>query len=188
MTRLFLWMSSAVLLLLFFPENALGQNWNRVVEKEGNFSISTTGDFEHQTRQIDNPVFGQLDWHQFTHVDENAQEGDMVFSVTYLDYPEDMVHQDSIELLEEFFLATAESAAYSVAGDLIYSNDIQNFQCPGYTWRIHYNQGEATIRSRAYVCCSRLYILSVAGLSRGQTTDKLFTFFDSFRLIRPCLS
>jgi len=163
-------------------------NWVRVVESEGNFSIKVPGDWRKSERKVADPVFGDILLHQYVLLDTFSSSEPMVYTLLYTDYPSDLVHQDSIDLMEEFFLATAESAEYSVAGKLIYSDELHNMKCPGYTWRIHYNQGEAVIRSRAYLCCSRLYIISVAGPSGQTPNERIFPFFDSFRLITPCIS
>ncbi len=171
--------------LSYFP--ASGQDWERHVSVKGNFSVMINGDFRESSREVEDPVFGKLELNQYAHAD-STDMGVMLYTIFYTDYPQDLVHQDSTDLLKEFFLATAESAAYSVAGNLIYSDEIHNFACPGYTWRIHYNVGDAVIRSRAYLCCSRLYILSVANLAEGVSTDNIFKFFDSFSLISPCVN
>lgn len=176
-----------LLFLISFSGNELcSQEWNREVHMEGNFSVMLPTSPKLKVNEVADPVFGELALNHLTSLDTTAKTGEMVYTIFYTDYPEDMVHQDSTDLLEEFFLATAESAAYSVAGNLIYSSELSGFECPGYTFRIHYNMGNAVIRSRAYLCCSRLYILSVAGLTEGVSTDKLFKFFDSFRLINSC--
>ncbi len=175
--------------IVFGLSTLSAQNWNFVVEPDANFRISVPeGKETYRLNEVDHPVFGPLKIHHYTHVDTLSEKGDIVYTVFYTDYPEDMVHQDSVELLKEFFLVTAESAAYSVAGNLVYSDNIQNFHCPGYTFRVHYNQGNAVIRSRAYLCCSQLYILSVASTADGVSTENMFRFFDSFALIQDCKS
>lgn len=190
-------MSYKIVALLFFGLVSLkleinsisAQNWSFVVKQDANFRISVPdGKNTYRLNELDHPVFGPLKIHHYTHVDTFSKKGEMVYTVFYTDYPEDLVHQDSVELLEEFFLVTAESAAYSVAGNLIYSDNVQNFHCPGYTFRIHYNQGNAVIRSRAYLCCSQLYIISVASSAEGISTQNMFRFFDSFALIQDCKS
>lgn len=176
-----------VILTFFLFEEGLTQNWNFNVEKDANFRIAAPeGVRAYKKNDVDHPVFGPLEMHNYTVVDTTSQKGEMVYTVFYTRYPEKLVHQDSLDFLEEFFLATAESAAYSLAGNLVYSSEIQNFHCPGYAFRIHYNQGNAVIRSRAYMCCSQLYILSVAGRAEGITTENMFRFFDSFALIQDC--
>ena len=178
----------AFVLLSAQSNDLQSDGWVRVVESEGNFSIEVPGEWRKTERNIEDPVFGGMVIHQYVLLDTISSDKPLVYTLMYTDYPADLVHQDSLDLLEEFFLATAESAEYSVAGNLIYSDGLHNMNCPGYTWRIHYNQGEAVIRSRAYLCCSRLYIISVAGSSGQTPNDRLFPFFDSFRLITPCFS
>jgi hypothetical protein len=173
----------------FFFNSGLSQTWNFKVEKDANFRIAVPEGVEvYKKNEIDHPVFGQLEIHNYTFVDTTNEKGEMVYTVFFSDYPDDLVHQDSLELLSDFFLATAEAAAYSIAGNLVYSDEIQNFHCPGYTFRIHYNQGKAVIRARAYLCCSHLYILTVAGTTAGVSTENMFKFFDSFALIQDCRS
>nr|MBS0036826.1 hypothetical protein [Saprospiraceae bacterium] len=177
---------SFFLLFAISDNNLCSQEWARQVHLEGNFSVMLPNSPKLKVNEVVDPVFGELRLNHWTAVDTSAKTGEMVYTIFYTDYPEDMVHQDSTDLLEEFFAATAESAAYSMAGNLIYSSELGGFECPGYTFRIHYNLGDAVIRSRAYLCCSRLYILSVAGLTEGVSTDQLFKFFNSFRLINSC--
>ena len=180
-------LSLTALAVLVFPAWLFCQSWEQEVSRDGNFSLLYPVEPELKINEVEDPVFGALKLHQLIAVDTSAVEGEMVYTVFYTDYPSDLVHQDSTDLLEEFFLATAESAAYSVAGNLIYSAPYHGFECPGYAFRIHYNQGDAVIRSRAFMCCSRLYILSVAGLAKGVSTENMNRYFDSFRLLTACM-
>ena len=72
----------------------------------------------------------------------------LVYMVSYVDYPKYSIHSDSTELVEDFFKTTVETAVESVKGELSYSSDITMNEYPGRLWRVDYNDGKALIKTK----------------------------------------
>ena len=70
-------------------------------------------------------AIGKLAYHSFFFEDAGQSTENAVYLLSYCDYPEGSLHHDSIALVAEFFDATVEESAFSVAGDVAWSNDIR---------------------------------------------------------------
>jgi hypothetical protein len=124
---------------------------------------------------------GKLDFHTF----ETDIPLDSVIvaigAVSYCDYPEGSIHSDSISLHEEFFTATVEQSVVRLKGLLIYQDDYFQGRYPGRIWRIHYKDGTAVMKSRAFLIQNRLYIIQTACGKRYSLHPSLDLFLNSFR-------
>ena len=149
-------------LLLFvfslFMISATQSSWEEFVSQEGDFRVLVPGQMMEKTKSIPTEI-GTLEYHTFIYNsnDENAEN--VFYMVSYCDYPEGAMHSDSVALVKEFFETTVTSAVESVDGDLAYSTDITMNDYPGKLWRINYNGGTATIKSKAFLVENRFYSL-----------------------------
>ncbi len=173
--------------LLFFGSLPLSaqifrENWQEFISKEGAFRIMSPGAFTEKNDTVLTPV-GDLIYHTFFNQQPGEREGNLVYMISFCDYPEGALHSDSLDLLKDFFDATVAAAAASVAGELTYQakEDLQGF--PGRRWRIDYMGGKSTIRTLAFVAGNRYYALqTVAHLQRNTNVDTE-GFFKSFQLL-----
>ncbi|MCB0550460.1 MAG: hypothetical protein KDD19_23020 [Phaeodactylibacter sp.] len=174
-----------VLTLILISTAALPgqQQWQEFKSYEGRFQVMAPGAFQQKVDSIETPV-GKLAYHVFFYQPAAADSADnLIYMLSYCDYPPLTVHSDSTELLNDFFQATIESAVESVKGELAYSSERPFFNYPGRIWRIDYINGEAVIKTRALVAGNRYYALQTAtvkGRSMNTASDR---FMDSFRLL-----
>ena len=103
--------------------------------------------------------------------------------VSYCDYPEGSIHSDSTDLVKEFFEVTVESALKSVKGELFYSSEINLGQYPGMLWRVNYQKGEATIKTKSYLVGRRYYSVQTITYREKGLNPFIDKFLDSFTLI-----
>lgn len=161
---------------------AAQQGWKAFKSDEGRFSVLAPGGLQEHVDSIETAV-GKLAYHTFFHQPAADSSDNLVYMLSYCDYPAYALHADSSELLEEFFEATIETAVKAVKGELIYSGEKDYLGHPGRVWRIDYLNGQAVIKTRALVAGNRYYALQTAtvkGRSLNPATDR---FLDSFRLL-----
>jgi len=157
-------------------------SWEEFKSYEGKFRILTPGPFRVKTDTIETQV-GPVAHHTFFYQAPEKQAENLIYMVSYYDYPPAAVHSDSTELLKEFFSATISAAVNSVRGDLVYADDIRLDRYPGKLWRIHYLDGKAVIKTKAFVVGSRYYSVQTImyrNMSLNSASEK---FLDSFRLL-----
>lgn len=176
---------SFVLTLLFFSSSQLAaqQSWQETSSYEGRFRVLAPGPMLQKVDSIETPV-GKLAYHVFFQEPEAKDSADnLIYMVSYCDYPAFTLHSDSTELLEEFFETTIESAVESVGGELAYSSERPYREYPGRIWRIDYLEGQAVIKTRALVAGNRYYALQTATLRSRSLNTASERFMDSFRLL-----
>lgn len=167
------------------PFIALSQtfsSWIPTNSYDGRFQLLSPGLMIEKTDSIETPL-GKLAYRVHFHQPEDKKADNLLYMVSWCDYPEGSINADSTEMLEEFFNATMESAAFSVKGSVVYSDAYKMEDYPGRIWRIDYLDGNAIIKTRAFVVGSRYYALQTVSRKERHLNILGEKFFDSFRLI-----
>jgi hypothetical protein len=160
-----------------------GIRWQTTDDIEGRFSITIPGPFDHRIDTLTTAVGEQLYHTYFYQVPKGERAENLIYVLSYVDYPEGTFPADSTDLIASFFTATEESAAETLRGEIVYATDRQTLGFPGRLWRINYRDGEATARTLAFLVDRRYYELKTFALTNsglGESTDR---FFDSFRYL-----
>ncbi len=159
--------------------------WKEYISYEGRFRLLTPGPLSARVDSIKTPI-GQVGYHTFLYQPpEEERPQNLIYMVSYCDYPGAAVHSDSTGLLADFFQSTIEAATESVQGELVYSDEIRMEGFPGRLWRIDYLQGQAVIKTQAYLVKNRYYsvqTITVTELAINPSSEK---FFSSFRFFPP---
>ena len=177
-----------VLLALGLPSSPLqaqADKWEEFKSYEGRFRVLVPGPMVQRVDSLETPI-GTLAYHTFFYQppkEEESTADNLLYLLSYCDYPEHTVHSDSAELLDEFFSATIEEAVESVHGELAYSDSQEYFGYPGRIWRIDYINGQAVIKTRALVAGNRYYALQTATVKGRSLNTASSRFMDSFRLL-----
>ena len=159
------------------------RRWQEIDDLEGRFRISAPGPLEHKQDTLSTAVGEQIFHTYFFKVPDLQRAENLIYVLSYVDYPEGSLHQDSTELVIELLTSTEESAAEALRGEVIYSTAREVAGYPGRLWRIDYKDGEASARTLAFVVNGRYYELktfSLVGRGLGDASDK---FFRSFELL-----
>jgi hypothetical protein len=172
--------------LLLLPLLGLAQSdtWEEVKSFEGRFRVLSPGAMQLAVDTMETPL-GALTYYTYYYqppAEEKSAEN-LMYMVSYCDYPEGSLHADSTELLAEFFETTRESGAFSINGDLLYHSERNLGDATGQYWRIDYLDGNAVLKTWALVDGRRFYSVqtaTVATRSLNRSTDR---FFESFTLI-----
>ncbi len=172
-----------ILLFTLFSTLLFAQtDWQPFTSVDGRFSVLAPGEFQHKENSIDTEI-GEITYHSYVYQSPDPGADNLVYMISYCDYPENSIHSDSTGLVEDFFKETLESATFSVEGDLVYSAAITLNDYPGRIWRIHYNQGEASIKSKAFLIKNRFYNVQAITLSDKKLNTQADKFLDSFKVI-----
>ncbi|HMP14383.1 MAG TPA: hypothetical protein PKD70_10925 [Saprospiraceae bacterium] len=158
------------------------KRWRDFVSYDGRFRALAPGDLREKIDSIQTPL-GKLAYHIFFFQMEDPDADNVVYMITYCDYPAGVLHADSAALLEAFFDVTVQTAASSVRGEVLYVDDWQYKRYPGKVWRIRYLNGKALIKTRAFVVSNRYYMIQTITRRERTVNYSSDKFFDSFRLL-----
>ncbi len=156
--------------------------WEVFQSFDGKFKILTPGKMEKKEKTIETGI-GDITY--ITHYYQSSEKDpdNLVYMVSYCDYPENSIHSDSTEFLEEFFKTTIESSVESVRGELSYSSSIELEDYFGKIWRVDYNDGKGSIKTKAFMVDNRLYTVQVISKKEKAMNIYINKFLDSFSLI-----
>jgi len=157
--------------------------WQEFKSYDGRFRILAPGPMQTKIDSIETPV-GTLAQHNFVYQPENPKEAEnLIYMVSYYDYPEGTIPADSTDLIEAFFDETIAAAAFSINGKVQYSDAVQLDEYPGRLWRIDYLEGKAVIKTRAYLIGQRYFSTQTISLIERHINPSSDKFLDSFRLL-----
>lgn len=155
--------------------------WEEFRSLEGRFRVLTPGAMRTKTDTMETAI-GKLAYHTFFFEDAEQNTENAVYLLSYCDYPEGSLHHDSIALVAEFLDATVQESAFSVAGDVAWSNDIRSGVYPGKSWRVDYKDKRAVIKTRAYVAGNRYYSVQTVMKRERSLNAASDKFLESFRI------
>jgi len=156
-------------------------SWEDISHFEGKFAVTTPGAFYEKVDSIDTPL-GQMIYHTFFLQPPSDLAENEVYMVSYVDYPEGTIHQDSTELVAELMNETQDAAQESVRGEIMFSNDGFQKDYPFRFWRIDYLNGRASIRTKAIVANNRFYTVQTVSRREYGMNHSTDRFIDSFRV------
>ncbi len=158
--------------------------WRTYKSDEGRFEVLSPDLMSSKTDSVETPV-GTLAYHTYFYQPrpDDATAENMMYMVSYCDYPEGSLHQDSTELLAAFFDATMESAAISVDGKLMYNSPRDYLDYPGHFWRIDYLDSQAVIKTWGLVVGRRYYAIQTVTVKSRSLNRSSDNFLDSFRIL-----
>lgn len=162
--------------------------WEETVSYGGRFRVSAPGYMIEKTDTINTRLGEQVN-HTFFFQSPDKQSDNLFYMLSYVDYPEGTMNMDSVEFLRDFFEASAEEAAFSISGDLVYSNARDWYGgYPGQVWRVDYLNGEVIIKTRAFLVENRYYTIQTIMLKNNSLNPSSDKFFNSFYLMNKAAS
>ncbi len=159
------------------------ENWKDFTSIHGQFKVRVPGEFKEKADTFDTDI-GNLIYHTFFYQDQSEEAENFIYMISYVDYPVEAVHSDSTDLLEEFFKATIDQATFSIAGDLAYSNPIEEQGYPGFLWRINYRQNTGIIKTKALLKDNRYYAIQAVSTKELALNPTIDRFLDSFKILK----
>jgi hypothetical protein len=163
------------------------QRWQDLNDLDGRFHLLTPAELTHKIDTVETAV-GKQAYHTFflQAPDKDAAEN-IIYALSYVDYPAGSLHHDSLELVAEFLAGSEEEALGAVGGNVIYSAPKTISGYPARQWRIDYPSkgGTASARTLAGVAGNRYYEIKIFSLQAAGLSKSADRFFDSVRLFSP---
>ena len=176
-------MNKIIIIISIFALFGFTQSkWQYFTSEKGKFTVLAPGEFEEKINTTET-ILGTTEYHTYLYQPSYQNPENLVYMVSYCDYPEGSIHSDSTELVKEFFEVTVESSLKSVKGELFYSSEINLGQYPGMLWRVNYKDGAATIKTKSYLVGRRYYSIQTITLRDMSLNPSIDKFLDSFKLI-----
>lgn len=158
------------------------KKWREFKSYDGKFGVLVPGEFVERVDSIETAI-GIMAYHTFFHQTKESNADNVLYMLSYVDYPEGAIHADSADLLNDFFAETIDAAVKAVKGELIYSNDWKYKDYPGKVWRIDYLDGKALVKTKAFVIKNRYYTLQTITKKERSVNFSSDKFLDSFELL-----
>lgn len=158
--------------------------WTELNEVDGRFRVLAPAELTHKTDTLTTDVGEQVFHTFFLQAPDKDRAENIIYALSYVDYPDGAIHHDSLELVTELLASTEEETERAVGGKVIYSAPKQIGFQPARQWRIDYPSkgGTASARTLAGVVDNRYYELKVFSLRAAGVNDSADRFFDSFRV------
>lgn len=163
------------------------QRWSELNDLDGRFRLLTPAEMMHKVDTVETAVGEQVYHTFFFQAPDKDKAENIIYALSYVDYPAGSLHHDSLELVNEFLVGTEEEAAIAIGGEVIYGADKEISGYPARQWRIDYPSkgGTASARTLAGVAGNRYYELKVFSLRAAGLNKSADRFFDSVRLFAP---
>jgi hypothetical protein len=163
------------------------QRWSELNDLDGRFRLLTPAEMTHKVDTVETAVGEQVYHTFFFQAPDKDKAENIIYALSYVDYPAGSLHHDSLELVNEFLVGTEDEAAIAVGGEVIYGADKIISGYPARQWRIDYPSkgGTASARTLAGVAGNRYYELKVFSLRAAGLNKSADRFFDSVRLFAP---
>ncbi len=169
------------LLLLFFSFSSYHVHCQEFTDLNGRFKIICPGTLEEKIDSVQTDL-GAIAYHTFFYQNKDDIKESRIYMVSYCDYPEGIIFADSIGFPEEFLVSTMEAAAESMEGEILYDADILLNEHPGKLWRISFQDGNAAIKTKAFLVGNRYYAVQTISFYEDQSSLEGEKFLESFRL------
>lgn len=171
------------LFLSILPLSVVAQDdWQVFTSVDGKFKIQTPQVLQESIDTLSTAI-GEMAYHTFYYQPKTNADFNEMYMVSYVDYPEGGMHSDSTALLEDFFTNTMEAAVETVNGELRYHSDLEDLDYPGKLWRIDYLEGQAIIKTRAFLVNNRYYSIQTIAFKNKHLNSLTDRFMDSFQLL-----
>lgn len=161
----------------------LRQRWVERHELDGRFRLLAPAEMRHQTDSLETAIGTQV-FHTFHVQAPDAKAENVIYALSYVDYPAGSIHHDSLALVADLLAGTEAEALRAVGGEIIYTADKTHGGYPARQWRIDYPSkgGTASARTLAIVADNRYYELKVFSRSERGVNASADKFFDSLRI------
>lgn len=167
-------MRSIILIIIFigFSHSVKSQSWKTVLNKEGNFSINFPFDVEEQFDNVSYPV-------RKTIVCKPVSDDNILYSISYSDYENNMYHSDSLKNIEFDLEYTQRNNGLKLTS--VFPKSISGY--PGREFRYKSLREDKLVRVLVYIVKNRVFELKVETRENLNFNKSINVFFNSFKLV-----
>jgi hypothetical protein len=182
MVRVMIW------IVILLPLGASAQeadpeDWENYIYIDAGFELHSPGPLTEKIDSVETEI-GPLAFHRlYYQTPDEATSDNLIYQLTWVQYPESFFPADSSDWIDEFFQQTIEEATRTVRGYLAYSTPIELQGYPGYLWRINYLDDKAIIKTRAFLRKGQYIAVSTVTFQSRSLNSSTDPFLDSFRFL-----
>jgi len=157
--------------------------WENYIFIDAGFELRSPGPLTEKVDSIETDI-GPLAFHRlFYQSPDEASSDNLIYQLTWVQYPETFFPSDSSDWIDEFFQQTIEEATRTLRGHLAYSTPITQQGYQGYLWRINYLDDKALIKTRAFLHKGKYIAISTVTFQARSLNPSTDRFLDSFRFL-----
>ncbi|MBK8817906.1 MAG: hypothetical protein IPN49_01995 [Saprospiraceae bacterium] len=140
--------------LLFLSVRAHSQDdWTLFLPEDRSFQVLSPGTMDWGVKHVLTDL-GELK--TITYLNKGSQEtSEIIYIINYTDYPGGILHEDSTDLLENFFQTSLDGIIEKLNGQLLYYADVSTVYSPKKLYKINYNDGHAVVKGKMYILNDR---------------------------------
>lgn len=154
--------------------------WQLYESKAGGYKM-TFPKVPIESKDIINSDIGKLNTYTVTC---GADEDNAAYMVTYIDYPDSLVHTEIVEL-DPFYEGVISGSVGEINGKLLYAKNIQLNDVEGREAKISFEvQGESGLSTlRLFLVANRMYMIQTITETQKDANVSIGRFMDSFQFI-----
>jgi len=170
------------LLLAFTILSIFSLNWTIFTSENGRFSVLSPAELTLNLQTIPSAL-GEVKWHTYSYQAVDTSELVFLYSITYYEYPDQLMPSDSTEMIDQFFTETLDAISERIDGEILYSqNELVNTY-PARITRMQYQDGAYSLKSKLILAKHRFYMVEVFSTSDQGIDYKINKFMNSFKLL-----
>ncbi len=183
MKNVFLILAAIIVSVTLVSFNPVPDEWHEYSVDNSIFTILMPGKPEKKEKFVTSSL-GELKVNILMLQPPEGTDDNLMYMLSYTDYPIDHVNSDSTSLLEKLFDSFREGSINAVNGKLLIETIIDYKDYPGREEIVNfkYKNGLAITKIRYYIIKNRLYTLQVITLSAKNFNASIDKFMDSFKL------
>ncbi len=159
-------------------------SWAWFRPQEGACEIMAPGPMLRTWQEIDTDM-GKVDYYTYHHKRTKDSLTTFAFSISFYRLDTSLIPRSDIDLQDAFLDATVDQSAKSIDGEVIFQDAIKyRLQFPGRYWRLHAQDGELVIKTKAYLTDAYFYSVQVAVQKAYALSPDIERFLDSFQIIQ----
>jgi len=153
-----------------------------LVDESAKFKIFAPGEFLEKYQTVPTDI-GDMEVLTYYHQPESEEAPNYLYLINYFEYPGESLHHDSLDVVNDLFLKSAEEFNLSIGGSSIYESALDGEEYPTYIFRTEYNEGYNITKSKMIVYEHRFYFIQVFTTKPHSLNVEVDQFLESFTIL-----
>jgi len=172
---------SSITLFLLCLISILQPDYDVYTNTSAQFSVMKPGLYKEKYANIETKI-GDMEVYTY-YCEPPAEHPNYLYLINYIQYPEEALHHDSLDMVTELFAQSLEESRVGMEAKLLYQVQQSDNQYPTQLSRMEFNQGQHTVKSKMMVAENRFYFIQVFTIKEYSLNDDIDLFLNSFKLI-----
>lgn len=171
---------TAILFSVNFIHAQNNEIWKWFTPKGENFEVIVPREMKSGLKNVVTDI-GTM--HPVTWLCEGVKdEPNYLYMLSYVDYPEGVIHSDSMELLREILKESMQAHIEDLKATLVYDGTLDYGANPGIVYRASLNNELISVKCRMMIIGNRFYTLQVYCHAIRNMNNEMDRYLMSFRI------